>query len=144
IIGNELLKIRAAINWIESHHTQDKVPIGIIGDGVGALLCIFTAALDIRDQVSAVCEYFSSIDSLWKEPIYRNLFGFSKEFGDAEVASLIVTRSLIVIHSEFPKIVDPVKSAVLNARAGNSAAPGKLITPPFSIVVNEINKAQQL
>src|SRR5690606_3542256 len=53
-------------------------------------------------------------------------------------------RSLIVIHSEFPKIVDPIKSAVSNARAGNSAAPGKLTTPPFSIVVNEINKAQQL
>ncbi len=144
IIGYELLKIRAVINWFESHHSQDKVPIGIIGDGEGALLSFFTAALDTRVQVSAVSGYFSSRDSLWKEPIYRNLFGFSKEFGDAEVASLIVPRSLIVIHSEFPKIVDPIKSAVSNARAGNSAAPGKLTTPPFSIVVNEINKAQQL
>src|SRR5205085_791273 len=33
--------------------------------------------------------YFGKREEMWKEPIYRNVWGLLTEFGDAEVASLL-------------------------------------------------------
>ena len=43
--------------------------------------------------------YFDSRQRVWEEPIYRNVWNLLREFGDAELASLISPRALVVEHS---------------------------------------------
>ena len=47
---------------------------------------------------------FDSREQVWAEPIYRNVWGLLREFGDAEIVSLIAPRQLIVEHSRIPEI----------------------------------------
>lgn len=101
IIGYEVQKILALVNWFELQNKELDLPIGVIGWAEEALLSFYTAALDTRIDVSMVSGYFGKREKLWKEPIYRNLFGFLGEFGDAELASLIAPRSLIIEYSAF-------------------------------------------
>jgi hypothetical protein len=41
---------------------------------------------------------------VWAEPIYRNVWGLLREFGDAEIAGLILPRTLLVEHCAAPDI----------------------------------------
>src|SRR5207248_579805 len=81
-----------------------------------------------------------SRQSIWQEPIYRNVFGLLEEFGDAEIASLIAPRPLIVEHSAVPKIDGPPKPH--DGRSG--AAPGKLATPDYESVEKEVERSKSL
>ena len=63
----------------------------VCGGRVDSVLC---AALDQRIEAALVSGYFDSRQRLWEEPIYRNVFGLLREFGDAEIASLIAPRGL--------------------------------------------------
>src|SRR6185503_9043440 len=149
IIGYEVQKILAAVDWLASEsaaairNPQSAIrnrSIGVAGYGEGALLAFYTAALDPRIGAAMVSGYFDSRQRVWEEPIYRNIFGLLHEFGDAEIASLIAPRPLIVEHSESPKIDGPPK-----AREGrNGAASGKLATPDFTAVEMEVARANGL
>ena len=68
------------------------MPIGVAGYGEGGLIALYSAALDPRIQATLVSGYFQQRDGLWKEPIYRDVWGLLREFGDAEIASLIAPR----------------------------------------------------
>jgi hypothetical protein len=68
------------------------VPMGIAGYDEGGLIAFYAAALDGRVQSTLVSGYFNSRQNLWDEPIYRNVFGLLREFGDAEIATLIAPR----------------------------------------------------
>jgi len=87
-----------------------------------------------------VSGYFDSRQRVWEEPIYRNVFGLLSEFGDAEIASLVAPRALIVEHSIVPRISGP--PAPRSGRAG--AAPGKWETPDFNSVEKEFNRAKAI
>src|SRR5690606_28869908 len=97
-----------------------------------------------RIEVALVSGYFSGRKSLWEEPIYRNVFGLLKEFGDAEIARLIVPRKLIVEYAKAPEVQGPPAPLPGAARLGASAAPGAIITPEFETVEKEVNRAKQL
>ena len=71
-------------------------PIGVIGYGEGGLIALYSAAVDTRIQTTAVSGYFQSRQEVWREPIYRNVWGLLHEFGDAEIASLIAPRPLVI------------------------------------------------
>jgi hypothetical protein len=86
-----------------------------------------------------VSGYFESRQELWKEPIYRDLWGLLREFGDAEVASLIAPRALVVEACRGPEISGP--PAETSERKG--AAPnGRLTTPAFVSVRTEAERAR--
>ena len=111
--------------------------IAVAGYGEGGLIAFYAAALDQRISAALVSGYFASRQRLWEEPIYRNVFGLLSEFGDAEIASLIAPRRLIVEQSDGPQIAGPPKP-----RAGRGgAAPGKLATPEFNEVEAEVARA---
>ena len=76
----------------------------------GGLIALYAAALDMRIDAALVSGYFESRQNLWQEPIYRNVFGLLREFGDAEIASLIAPRSLIIEHSQGPSVSGPPKA----------------------------------
>jgi dienelactone hydrolase len=143
IIGYEVQKILAAVDWFEAEavRTQTTPPkVGVIGYAEGGLLAFYAAAIDPRIDAALVSGYFDSRQPLWQEPIYRNVFGLLRQFGDAEIASLVAPRPLIVEHSEAPRIDGPPKTQ--EGRGG--AASGKWQTPEFNTVDFEVNRARDL
>jgi hypothetical protein len=41
---------------------------------------------------------------VWAEPIYRNVWGLLEEFGDAELATVIAPRPLVVAYGRYPEV----------------------------------------
>ncbi len=144
IIGYEVQKVLAAVDWFEheangSGAAGANLHIGVAGYGEGGLVAFYAAALDARIQATVVSGYFDSRQRVWEEPIYRDVFGLLQEFGDAEIASLIAPRTLIVEQSEAPKIELP------QPREGRSgAASGHWDTPEFNSVDAEVARAREL
>ena len=135
IIGYEVQKVLAAVDWFR----QTELPVGVMGYGEGGLLALYSAAADTRIDAVVVSGYFQSRQRVWEEPIYRNVWGLLREFGDAELASLIAPRTLIVEASSGPEVEGP--PAPREGRGG--AAPGKLISPPLASVEEEFGRAGQ-
>ena len=134
IIGYEVQKVLSLVDWM----SHSEVPIGVIGYGEGGLIALYSAAVDTRIQATAVSGYFQSRQEVWREPIYRNVWGLLHEFGDAEIASLIAPRPLIIETSRGPEIAGPPPS-----RAGRGGgAPGQLVSPPTVSVQSEFERAQ--
>src|SRR6185369_2823415 len=104
LIGYEVQKISAAIDWLEP---QAAGRIGLFGYGEGGLIALYAAAADRRITTTVTSGYFDSRQRLWQEPIYRNVFALLSEFGDAEITSLIAPRRLIVEQSQPPTIDGP-------------------------------------
>src|SRR5207253_2548355 len=73
----------------------------------------------------------------FEEPIYRNVFGLLRDFGDAELAALISPRRLIIETTSGLEIAGPPPAA--DGRRG--AAPGVIKTPPLAAVQAEISRA---
>ncbi len=139
VIGYEVQKVRAAVGWFAAENASHAVPIAIAGYGEGGLLALYSAALDTRIDAALVSGYFQPRENLWKEPIYRDLWGLIKEFGDADIASLIAPRALIVEASGVPPITGPPKET--KDRMG--ATPnGALTTPSLADVRAEVDRAQ--
>src|SRR5207247_8339455 len=103
-------------------------------------IALYAAGLETGIDAVVVSGYFEARQRLWEEPIYRNVFGLLQQFGDAEIATLIAPRSLILEHSPAPKIDGPPKPR--EGRAG--AAPGKLQTPDYESVEREFERARKL
>lgn len=137
VIGYEVQKVLALVDWFETRNA----PVAVAGFAEGGLLALHAAALDTRISAALVSGYFDSRQALWKEPIYRNVFGLLREFGDAELASLIHPRALLIEHSSGPTITGPPA-----ARAGRSggAAPGKWTMPDLVSVQAEVARAGKL
>jgi dienelactone hydrolase len=149
IIGYEVQKVLAALDWFQFDQTNKPPvtgtpasipPIGVAGYGEGGLIAFYAAALDERIEATLVSGYFNARERVWEEPIYRNVFRLLTEFGDAEIASLIVPRHLVLEHSETPSIEGPPKP-----RSGRSgAASGRWQTPDFNAADGEFARAKDL
>jgi dienelactone hydrolase len=139
IIGYEIQKILALVDWFSQ--TNPAKPIGLFGYGEGGLLALYAAAADTRISATVVSGYFASRQEVWKEPLYRNVWTLLQEFGDAELASLIASRTLIVEASRGPEIAGPPP-----AQEGrmNSAASGRLVSPVLADVQAEVERAKKL
>ena len=136
IIGYEVQKVLAGVDFFEGRRHR----IGVAGYAEGGLIAFYAAALDPRIEAALVSGYFDSRERLWEEPIYRNLFGLLREFGDAEIASLIAPRALIVEHSAGPQVDGP--AAPREGRSG--AAPGLLHTLDYASVEAEFERGRAL
>jgi dienelactone hydrolase len=140
IIGYEVQKVLAVVDWF-GRRNGTKKKIGVVGHGEGGLLAFYAAAVDPRIDACMTSGYFDARQRTWEEPIYRNVWGLLREFGDAEIASLIAPRGLIVEHSEAPVVKGP--PAVRPGRRGGAAA-GTLHTPAFSSVQAEFRRIDTL
>ncbi|MDR3404728.1 MAG: dienelactone hydrolase family protein [Chthoniobacter sp.] len=129
VIGYEAQKVFAAIDALQAKDSPFTTPaghIGIIGSGEGGLIALVCAALDERIQGASISGYFGPHDDLYAEPIYRNVFGLLRNFGNAELAALMAPRPLFIDPAPGPKIDDPPTPEA--QRKG--AAPGALV--PFT------------
>jgi dienelactone hydrolase len=141
IIGVEIQKIQAAIDWFNEQ--SPGLPVGAAGYGEGGLLAFYAGAVDERIRATLVSGYFKSRQDLWQEPVYRNLWGLLAEFGDAEIASLVAPRSLAVEYSPEPEI-DYSPPLDIPVKPGQVAAPGKCSTPAFEQVQAEFERIATL
>lgn len=136
LLGLEAQKIFSGLTALQA----GAGPVAVAGYGEGGLLALHAAALDERIAAVLVSGYFGPRERLWSEPIYRNLFGFSRRLGDAELAAMVAPRQVVVEYAESPAVKGP--PPIRNGRSG--AAPGAITTPEFSEVEMEAARANQL
>lgn len=139
IIGYEVQKVLAAVDWFKQQSAG--LSVGVAGYGEGGLLAFYSGALDNRINGVLVSGYFQDREKVWEEPLYRNVWGLLEEFGDAEIASLIAPRLLVVEACKGPEIEGP--PAAIGGRK-EVAAPGRLTTPPLKSVLDEAGKAEEI
>lgn len=144
IIGYEVLKILSAVDWFSRQDSTRPVPIGVVGWGEGALLAFHAAAFDTRIDAALISGYFTRRERVWDEPVYRNVFGSLREFGDAGIARLILPRTLIIEHAAAPQVDGPPPPVSAPGRSGASAAPGRIIGPSYRDVAAEFERARRL
>ena len=115
--------------------------IGVAGVGEGGLLALYAAALEPRIDATLVSGYFQERLGLWKEPIYRNVWRLLTEFGDAEIASMVAPRRLVV---EACQSVDVPGPPVAQPGRRQVAAPGRIETNLLGSVVREFRRAETI
>jgi dienelactone hydrolase len=136
--GYEVQKTLAAVDWFAAQNP--KLPIGVWGYGEGGGVAMFAAALDDRIAVTSASGYFEPREELWRQPLYRNVFGLLKDFGDAELAAMITPRTFIVDTTPGPSVAGP--SEADPKRRG--AAPGALAPANTGAVDREFARARAL
>lgn len=106
VIGYETQAGLAALKWAgrQSAGASRAVPVGVAGYGEGGLLALFCAALDPGVAVALASGYFGPRDYGAEEPASRRVAGMAAEFGDAEIASLVAPRPLLVEYSPAPRV----------------------------------------
>ncbi|HZZ79129.1 MAG TPA: dienelactone hydrolase family protein [Gemmataceae bacterium] len=143
IIGYEVQKVLASVDWFEK--SNPKTPIEVWGYGEGGLLALYSAALDPRIKDTYISGYVNNRDNLYDEPIYRNVFGLLKEFGDAELLMLAGApngaRRVNVEYAREPAIKGPPAPP---KGAGGGAAPGKLDFANPTTVGLEVQRFRKL
>jgi hypothetical protein len=117
---------------------QQSFPIGVAGVGEGALLALYSAALESRIGSTLVCGYFQEREDVWQEPIYRNVWGLLTEFGDAELAGLIAPRRLVIEACHAVEVAGP---PAVRDGCRPSAAPGRILNNRLSSVRAEFQRA---
>lgn len=138
IIGYEVQKILAAVDWYRKGDRHRSLPIGVMGYGEGGLIALYSAAVDTRIDAVAVSGYFQSRQGVWAEPVYRNVWSLLREFGDAEIASLVAPRPLIIEAGGGPELTHPLPQP--NGRS--QAAPGRLVSPLRESVRSEFERVR--
>ncbi len=116
IIGYEVQKVLACVDWFSKDAGDTAAKIGAMGYGEGGMLGMYAAALDPRIDACCVSGYFGSRQNIWQEPIDRNVFGLLEQFGNAEVATMI--RHLVVNDVPGPMLT----------LSNDGGAPGRLVS----------------
>ncbi len=127
VIGYEVETALAAGEWLRSVSPGGSVSIA--GYGEGGLTAFYSGACDDTFDTAIVGGYFAPRQKVWTEPIYRNVFNLLDEGGDAGVATLFGSRTLLIEHSLFPDIKEQK---------------GEISTPEFSAVEKEVERISTL
>lgn len=139
LIGYELQKVLSGLRCLagkqDDRASSHAVRTGLIGWGEGGMLALYAGALDPAVDVVCSSGYFSSCERRWEEPLERNVFGLLDQFGDAEIATLIAPRVLIVEACSGPSVEIP---------PGLGGAPARLTTPHLNTVKSELDRARRL
>jgi dienelactone hydrolase len=136
LIGYELHKILAGVDWFEADGQKRGAarPIGVIGWGEGGMLALYAAALDTRIDAVCVSGHFDSRQTIWNQPLDRNVFGLLERFGDAELAAMIAPRAVVVEACRGPEVTLP----------SEGGGPADLKSPELDSVRAEVERAQAL
>ena len=94
IIGYEVQRILAVVDWAKAIHPDQSIAVS--GYGEGGMLAFFAAAIDDRIEAAHVRGYIAPRDKVWNEPIDRNIFGRLSLFDDPQIMWLISTRPLLI------------------------------------------------
>lgn len=152
VIGYEIQTVLAAADCLRTRH-GGRLPLGLAGYAEGAQTAFYAAALDPRFAATLVSGYFDSRQHVASEPIYRNVWSLLREFGDAEIAGLVLPRALVIEHTAVPTVIGhkgewrtpgfaSVQAEVLRVATGGAIRPPTLVSnldagtnlfaPPFA------------
>ncbi|GAC1472529.1 MAG: hypothetical protein NVSMB9_19820 [Isosphaeraceae bacterium] len=134
-IGYEVQKVLAGVDWFVKDAKGSDARIGVFGWGEGGLIALHAGAIDARIDAVGISGHFNNRQGLWREPIDRNVFGLLEQFGDAEIASLVAPRALLIEAAKGPEVEVP---------PGTGGGPGRLSTPDLKSVRDEIERARGL
>ncbi|MDC0325595.1 dienelactone hydrolase family protein, partial [bacterium] len=134
IVGYEIQSVLSLVDWIESHQGPERRSVGVMGYGEGGMIALYAGAVDTRIDTTCVSGYFGPRERIWEQPISRNVFGLLEQFGDAELATLITPRALIIEAAPGPVVELP----------GKGGAPATLSGPDPGAVYGEIERARQI
>jgi dienelactone hydrolase len=101
VIGYEIQRVLAAVDGFRARRGEH-AKVGVAGYGDGGLVAFYAAAIDPRVDAALVSGYFDRRGRVWEEPIDRNIWSLLERFGDAEIASLVLPRHLVVEHAGVP------------------------------------------
>lgn len=140
IIGYEVQKVLAAVDWFEQPDQKTPDRIGILGVGEGGLIACFAAAIDPRIMATYCRGCAGPHEALWQEPIYRNVWNLLSEFGLFELWLLFAPwRDLTVEIGPVPDVKGPPPSR--SGRTG--AAPGGLQAIPSVKFDSMVDQAKE-
>jgi dienelactone hydrolase len=134
-LGLEVQTVSAGLDALLAR--QPRLTLGVVGWGEGAAVALLSGALDPRVGATVVSGYFGPREQLSSEPIYRNVFGRLKTAGDAELAQLILPRTLIVEPAAAPVVPGPTTDP-------STQTPGVIRTPSRIDVDREVVRARYL
>jgi dienelactone hydrolase len=140
IIGFEVQKVLAVIDGFARQNVTEPTPLAVAGYGEGGLIALYAAALDRRIDAALVSGYFQERTNVSGEPIYRDVWGLLREFADADLASLIAPRVLIVEACRGPQVDGP--PPVTDIHKASACPNGTLGTPPIESVRREVERAR--
>ncbi|MCA9122645.1 MAG: dienelactone hydrolase family protein [Planctomycetaceae bacterium] len=129
LIGYEVQKVLAAVDWFAKDVGERDPRIGVIGYGEGGMLTLYAGALDPRVDATCVSGYFGTRENIWAQPLDRNVFGLLTQFGDAELALMhrhLVIDDAIGPIAEFPS--DGGAPASLTASVNASSEVARVMT----------------
>jgi dienelactone hydrolase len=140
VIGYEVQKVLAAVDGFRARR-GDAAKIGVAGYAEGGLIAFYAAAVDPRIDAALVSGYFDRRGRVWEEPIDRNVWSLLERFGDAEIASLILPRHLVVEHAAVPAFTSSKGSwqtpAGSSVRAEFARIPDTPAFPKPSLVIGD-------
>lgn len=140
LTGYEVQKVLSVVDWFERENARQAAPVAVAGYGEGGLLALYSAALDRRIGAALVSGYFQPREELWREPVYRDVWGLLREFGDADIASLVAPRRLVIEASPHPEVDGPP----VETKERRGATPnGSLATPAAAAVEAEFDRARR-
>jgi dienelactone hydrolase len=126
IIGFEVQKVLAAVDWFTKENAKTKLPIGLYGYAEGGLLALYSATLDDRIEAAVVSCYFTQrAKVVADEPIYRNVWNLLPHFRDVNLALQAQPAGVVIETCLAPPVEGPPKPR--DGRSG--AAPGRLVVP---------------
>jgi dienelactone hydrolase len=134
LIGYEIQSVMSAIDFFEQDSQSASKPIITVGYGDGGMIALYTSALDDRISGTMVSGYFAPRESIWQQPLDRNVFGLLTEFGDAELGAMIAPRKLWIDCSAGPELSLP----------GLGGAPAQLTKLAIEQVKPEIDRCRKL
>lgn len=138
IIGYEVQKVLAAVDGFRARRGE-AAKVGVVGYAEGGLVAFYAAAIDPRIDGALVSGYFDRRGRLWEEPIDRNIWSLLERFGDAEIASLVLPRQLVVEHAEVPSFTSSKGAwhtpAAASVRAEFARIPAAAAFPKPSLVM---------
>lgn len=133
--GYEIQTALALVDWFERERAGGDRLIAVHGYGEGGLIALQAAAIDPRIQEVELHGCFGNRQRGWEQPIDRNVFGLLEQFGDAELATLIAPRQLVIFD-------DPGPAVELSGAGGG--APAKLSGPTAAETASEAERARAL
>jgi cephalosporin-C deacetylase-like acetyl esterase len=134
-IGYEVQKVLALVDEVERRNANRPREIVVLGQGDGGYVALIAAAIDTRIDKAIVAGAFAPHEQLWEEPIDRNVWRFLDEYGDAELASMVIPRPLTIHNGYYPQVPQPKRER---------ATPGFLNPPGRGIVEREFQRAELL
>ena len=133
--GYEIQKTLALVDWLRAATKEKQTSIRVAGYGEGGLLALLAGAVDPRIDEVEISGCFGNRNSVWQQPIDRNVFGLLEQFGDAELAAMIAPRKLKIIDAPGPTVELP---------GTGGGAPAKLSGPTPEEVKTEVDRARKL